>query len=274
MLNKLTEQAAQRFAAMEAGVEEAQNRVHAAQRRLGDIERQMRMKNQETQAEEVAVLQQDLDRQRSRQVEAQHSFLALSRMHTAIRTWIAQLPPSIQLEDVEEGFADLESGELYHDAVVRVRCVIEDLGKERSAIRRAVETVDEICARADAHVDAIATRGRPALDGRGVGDQAAALLVWLFSDQIKKRMRGELEARRKSEPGLLVLSAAEREQRLASIDQLILAKEREEEWIVREAEEQDTIILRREKASPLAILGLQVAKRVKASRPLAQVAAG
>jgi len=265
MLNKLTEQAAERFATMGDGVEDAQSQVLAIQRRISELERQIRNKG-EAQGEETAVLQKDLDRLRERFKLAQETFLALSRVHTAIRTWIAQLPSSARLDDVEVGYGDTRSGEDYTDAVVRVRCDIEDLVRERSAILRAVPPVEELCAQADAHIDALAARGRPSnrLDGKVGGDQAAALLVWLFSDQIKKRLRGELQSQRKADPDLLVLSAAEREQRLASVEKLILAKERDEEWLVRDADQEGTTIPRREKASPLAILGLQFAPRARA----------
>jgi hypothetical protein len=63
-----------------------------------------------------------------------------------------------------------------------------------------------------------------------------------------------------------VLSAAEREQRLASVDKLILEKEREEEWLIRDAEQEGTAIPRREKANPLAILGLCIAPRMRHDR--------
>jgi hypothetical protein len=180
----------------------------------------------------------------------------------------------VRLDDVEIGFADLGSGELHNDAVVRVRCEIEDLAKERSAIRRALPTIEEVCAQADAHIDALAARGRPSvpLDGKTGSDQAAALLVWLFSDQIKERLRKELKAQRNKDTGSLVLSAAEREHRLASIDKLILDKEREEEWLIRDAEQEGTTIPRRDKASPLAILGLQIAPRGRASERQAAAA--
>jgi len=274
MLSKLTEQAAERFAAMRDKVEDTQRQMLGVQRRIGDVEQQLRNTNPDTQVEEFAALQRELDRQRGRLREAQHSFLELSRLHTAIRTWIAQLAPAIQLEDVEIGLADLANGELPNDAVVRVRCEIKDLANERSAIRSALPPVEEVCAEADAQIDALAARGRPSVphDGKTGGDQAATLLVWLFSDQIKERLRKELKAQRTKDAGMLVLSAAEREHRLASAGKLILDKEREEEWLIRRAEQQGTTIPRRDKASPLAILGLCIGPRGRATERQAAAA--
>jgi predicted nucleic acid-binding Zn-ribbon protein len=187
MLSKLTEQAAERFAAMGDRVEDAQRQMHGVQQRIGDVEQQMRNTNPDTQGEEFAALQRELDRQSGRLREAQHSFLELSRLHTAIRTWIAQLAPAVQLEDVEVGFADLASGELHNDAVVRVRCEIKDLANERSAIRHTLPPVEEVCAEADAQIDdALAARGRPSVprDGKPGSDQAAALLGACPSNRI------------------------------------------------------------------------------------------
>lgn len=274
MLSKLTEQAAERFAAMGDGVEEAQRRVLAIQRRIGDTERQMRLKNPDVQSEDFVALEKELNRQRAQLTGGQATFLELSRVHTAVRTWIAQLPSSARLEDTEVGFGEPKSGEDFTEAVVRVRCEIEDLASARSAIKRALLPVEELCAAAEAHVDSIAARGRPSLRHDGInlaarhgidgpGAQATAFLVWLFADQTKERLRREIEVQRERDmrAELLVLSAAERAQRLGSIDKLILAKEQQEEWLIRDAEQQGTIIPRREKASPLAILGLRVAPR-------------
>ena len=268
MLTKLTAQAAEKFAAMGDEVEEAQNRVHSVQRRIGDLERQSRGKNPGAQADTVAPLDRDVSRQRARLDEAQNAFLAISRLHTSVRSWIVQLGPSVRLEDVEVELAKPPSGESYIDAVVRIRCEIENLLSERAMVRRAALSVEELKAESDAHVDALATRGRPPLrldaDNFSLGlDEKAlsmAFWVWILADRVKERVRGEIEAQheRNIQNGVLILSAAERAKRLAAAEDLILAKERQEEWIIRKAEQEGTVIPRRDKADPLAILGLRV----------------
>ena len=102
-------------------------------------------------------------------------------------------------------------------------------------------------------------------------DQATAFLVWLFADQTRERLRGELRAQRERETrdGLLVLSAADRAKRLATVDERILAAEREEEWLIRAAEQEGATIDRREKANPLAILGICVVSRSRAKNAAA-----
>lgn len=271
MLSKLTPQAAARFAAMTDKVDEAQSRVYAVQRRIGDSERQMRGKSVETQAAEVAALQKDLDRQRMMSSEAQETFLALSRLHTNVRSWIAQLPPSVRLDDVEVELPETPGRESFIEAVTRIRCEIQDLKSERDTVRRAIPSIEELRAHSDAHVDALAARGRPTLPlddnkisfGIDGSNQAAAFLVWLFADKVKERVRGEIEAQheRDTQNGVLMLSAATRAKRLASLEELILAQERDEETLIREAEPEGTIIPRREKASPLAVLGVQFVAR-------------
>jgi len=75
--------------------------------------------------------------------------------------------PSAQFEDVEVSYGDPKSGEHYCDAVLRVRCDIEALVAERAAIRRALPPVEDLCAQAEVHVDAIAACGRPSLQFNG-----------------------------------------------------------------------------------------------------------
>jgi hypothetical protein len=279
MSNRLTKQAAERYADMSDGVEEAQNHVYAIQRRIGEIERQIGNKNPETQADEVAVYQEELDRQRGRLEGAQYTFVALTRVHTSVRTWLDMLSSAMELEDVEPELVDLQSGEAYTDAVLRVRGEIVDLVDARSAFHRAVPPVDELYAQSDAHVDALAARGKPRLylDGDklvikhevdGHTAQPTALLAWLHPDAMKERLHDEIDRQRERElrNGPLVMPSSERIEGMASLDRLILAKEREEEYLIREAEEDNTTIPRREQASPAAILGVRVVPRGTASK--------
>jgi hypothetical protein len=287
--NRLTKQAAARYADMADGVEEAQNHAHAIQRRIGEIERQIGNKNPKTQADEIAVYREDLDRQRGRFEGAQHTFLALARVHTAVRTWLDMLSPAAELEDVEPELVELESGEDHSDAVLRVRCDIEELVKTRSDIYRAVPPIEELIVQANVHVDALAARGAPRLyldgerlvikhDVEGGAAQSIALLAWLHPDDTKERLHDQIERQRERElrEGALVMSTTERAESLTSLDGLILSKEREEEYLIREAEENNTTIPRREKANPAAILGVRVVPRSKngvASGAALQVAA-
>jgi len=269
-MHKLTEQAAQRFADMGDAVEEAQGLVLTIQRRIGEIERG---KNPSTQAEEIDVFQQELDRQQRRLQPAQQTFVDLSRVHAAVRTWLSTLNAGVTLEDAEEiTFIETAATEDHVGAVTRIRTDIEDLARSRSAVTRALPPIDELWRQVDAHVDALAERGRPSMtisDRLAVShvlagsDPVAAQMAWLFRDQMRERLRSDAEAmhEQQTRAGRLVKTSAERSQQLRSLDEAILAKERAEEWLISDAAALGTAIPRRERCSPLAILGLRVASR-------------
>ncbi|WP_375764140.1 hypothetical protein [Bradyrhizobium sp. Pha-3] len=259
---------------MTSEVEEARDQMNASQRRIGEIERQIRNYSPETQAALIAPLQRELKRHRSRSEAAQENFVALSRVHTAVRAWIDQLGAAAELEDAEGELVSPKSGEHYADAVLRVRAEIDELRGARSKISRAVAPLDELYAQADAHVDALAARGTPSLrfegdrlvirhEVEGYADQAIVHSAWLFPDRMKEQLREEIDRRRARETTdrLTVMSSTERAAKLRMMDRLILEKEREEESLIRDAEQENTAIRRREKASPLAILGVRFAVR-------------
>ncbi|MGY4166333.1 hypothetical protein [Bradyrhizobium sp. USDA 4529] len=277
MLSKLTERAAERFADMTSEVEAAQDQMHAAQRRIGQIEQRIRDKSPESQAELIAPMQRELARYRSRLEVAQNTFVALSRVHTVVRTWIDQLGAGARLEDVEDQWPGPSGGEDYLDAVNRVRAEIDELRGTRSAVTRAVPPLDDLYAQADAHVDALAARGAPMLriegdrlvikhEVEGYADQAVVFSAWLHPDRMKEQLHEEIDRRRERERSdkLVVLSARERADRLRTMDRLILDKEYEEEFLIRDAASEGTTIPRREKADPRAILGVRFAPRAVA----------
>jgi hypothetical protein len=279
MTNRLTQQASHRFATMTDQVEEALNAVHAIQRRVSETERQMRNKNPETQAEDIAVYQSELDRQYERLRLAQQTHHDLSRVHTAVRSWMTQLGSLVEFEDIEEPEVTALVGESFGEAVTRIRVDIEEMTAARSAIRRSVPPLFEFVEQVDAHVDALAARGRPSMRIEGdklvfrhvvegsAGEQVAAQLAWLDPERMKNRIHDDLKAQREHEEahGVMVLSARDRKEYLRGYDQQILAKEYIEEGLLRLAEDQNTVIPRREKASPLAILGIRVRKREMAA---------
>jgi hypothetical protein len=266
---KLTERAAQHFADMGDAADDAQDRVRALQRRVDEIERQIRNGGADPDG-----LGAELTRQRGRLEAAQETFAALSRSHTAVGAWVKQLRPDTRLDDVDLTlWPTLQTHETHVDAVVRIRCDIEDLIGDRSALRRALLPLDELFAQSDAHVDALARQGAPRLrlDGdrltvqheiEGFADKAVALLAWLHPEQMKERLREDIRAHREREIGdreVAVLSTTERAQKMRELDDNLLERERCEEALIREADAEGTVILRREKASPLAVLGVRVA---------------
>ena len=268
MLKQLTNRAEERLAAIADAAEEAQALVRTITNRINETTHAIRHVG-ETEVEQIAALERELERHRQRLTAAQTTFAAQSRVHAAVRSWLSGMPKSVVLDDCDDEHAELRSGEDYQEATVRVRADIEQLASARSAIARAVLPVDELVEQAYAHVDALVARGRPPLrldrDKLIVGapPDHVSMLAWLFPDDMKDGLRFEIEEQRKREthPNLVVLSAKERDQKLRALDEVILKHERQEEALISEAGEFGTVIQRRERASPLAILGLRVVQQ-------------
>jgi hypothetical protein len=121
----------------------------------------------------------------------------------------------------------------------------------RNATRAALLPTDELQAQVIAHVDGLAARGAPRLriegerlaikhDASG-GHTASAqeMLAWLHGADMKTHLFDMIEKQRERElrHGALVMSTQERKSRIALLDGQILDKEREEEQVIRDAEE-------------------------------------
>lgn len=280
---KLTRKSATKFTDLRDSVEEAQARVLALQRRIAEVERQIRNQSPETGAEAIAHFEEEFRRLSDRRDHEQHAHVSLARVVTAVQTWIMQLAPSVELQDTEAKFytPDLD-GSSFIDAVERCHADIVKLGQVRHGIARSLLPVDVLYAQADAHVASLIERGRPTLtvdkdklsvqhSTHGYGSNAAhsvVFLAWLHPEAMRARLREEIDAMRASEAQrkLPVLSAAERKAKLAEIDAKILAISREEEFYICEAVAEGTIIPRRDNALPEAVLGVEVHRVDAATR--------
>jgi hypothetical protein len=91
-----------------------------------------------------------------------------------------------------------------------------------------------------------------------------ALFAWMYGEDMKKRLVGDITAQRNVDVAkgtIVVIPPKERIKQLEQLDALLLDKERLEEETIREAEEMNVIIPRREEANPMAILGVQYAAK-------------
>ncbi len=268
--SRLSKQAATKFADMADNVEAAMSSVHAIQRRVSELEKQVR--NNPASASET---EHELTRQRSRLSSEQARHIALSRVTTAVRTWLMQLGPGVELVDEEPTRHELEKGETFASAVRRLRDEIDRLSSTRTTVSRALLPTPEIRAQADAIVDALAERGKPKLtmagdklsithDLGGFGSNAAdaiALLAWYDADIMKARLWTDVGQFMRAEhaKGREEMPKAKRVAKLAELDGRVLAAEREEESYICRAADEGTTIARRDNASPAVILGVVVA---------------
>jgi hypothetical protein len=268
-MSRLPKQAAAKYAEMADATEDAQNYVLSIQRRVKETENQIRI-NPASEAE----IGPELSRQRARMSQEQARFLALARVDTAIRTWLTQLSPGVELRDAAPEMHKLVKGDTCVEAVRQLRAEIDKLMGARASVARAVLPIADLRAQADRHVDALAARGKPTVtvdrdqlrvrhNVEGYASEAIVLLAWLFPDQMRAKLHEQIDGIRQDEVKrqLPVMPSAERAAKLAELDGRILALERKEECFISRAAVEGTTIPRRENANPAAILGVVVAEK-------------
>lgn len=276
---RLTKQSSAKYAHLRDSVEEAQNRVLSIQRRIKGTEDQIR--NNPASAGE---LEPEIARQRERLSPEQSRYIALSRVTTAIHTWLMHLSPNVELKDAPEEKHNVPKGQTCAAVVRGLRDEIDKLASARLSVSRALLPIHEIREQANAYVDALAEKGKPTLtmigdklsivhNIEGYAADAVALLAWMDPDVMKDRLWLNVGHFMKQEYAkkLPTMPKAERMAKVAELDNRILALEREEEFFVCLAEDEGTTIPRREKANPAAILCVEVRHGAELRSPSASI---
>jgi hypothetical protein len=288
-LARLPKTASTKYSDLSDAVDDQNNRVLSLQRRIAEAERQLRLINHENDAATAAALQEEIKRLSDKRDTEQASHLSMARTLTAVRTWLMQLSPNVELHDIATKYFagdDERDGSTLEGSVQRCRADIIQLSGARASVVRSVLPIEALYAESDKHAEALALAGRPRLsvdkdqltirhstDGFGTNPADALLfLAWLHPDTMRQRLREEVDAMRAEEikRHVAVMPAAERKKKLAEIDTRLLALEREEEFYVCEASMYNTTVPRRENASPTAVLGVEVRRIDPAERQLAK----
>jgi len=216
----------------------------------------------------------------------QARYSQLTRIVTVVRSYLMQLPITVEFEDHRSGIRlpEVADSEAVEDAVSTCRDEIEELTQERSRVASSVLPIPDLYLAVDAHVQHLAARGRPnvtvhqdrlvvnhtedgSFGGRGnARADALAVHAWLDPKAMTKALQDQIDQTREQEEkrGLMVLSVADRTAHLARIDTRILQLERMEEAFIEIAEGMNFMIERRDQASPLAILGIELIRRQRA----------
>jgi hypothetical protein len=277
---RLPREAALKFASLRDDAEEANNARLSIQRRIAEIENAVRHTNRETDAAQVATLQEEIKRQAVRRDDQERRYLTLTRRLLAVTTWLNQLAPNVVLVDAPapENPADGKIGE---KGVDLCRDELHRLTEARKHVARAVLPLDALLAQVDGYVEALAKRGAPTIamdrdqlsvrhsfDGFGSSPaNAVAILAWLFGDEMRQRLRDDAMAiREEKERHLPVMTPEARRSKLRELDKRILAVEHEEEALIVEAAECGQTIDRRDNASPAALLGVEVRSSSSAAK--------
>lgn len=228
-------------------------------------------------ASDIAAAQAKLDQAQAR-VEARHIRVANDRKVVAqLSHWVATVGARAPLEAVPAAAVKLQKGESPSQALDRIR---DDIGVMRAEMRRvqlAPASTADLKAQATAYVADLAAKGRPlvnascgtlAVDWRRAGAWAqnalsdVALHAWLNPAAMEASLHREIDALNSDDAN--AITAADKAKRVAELEAQILEAERGEESLIEQAQLADQYVPRRPRASPLAVLGVQV--KVRAAR--------
>lgn len=186
--------------------------------------------------------------------------------------WLRQLPPGAMLEVFAVPFAKPRRG---LTALETVQTLREELNKLQGDLRRlqaAPATAAELRASAAEIVQRLAERGRPKLSAERcalsvtwrpdsswqAGNGALAhieFMAWLDPAALTARLHAEVDAMPISADAI---SAADKAPRIAELEAQIFDLSCQEESLISQAASAGQFIARRPRASPLAVLGVQL----------------
>jgi hypothetical protein len=200
----------------------------------------------------------------------QHRHAELAALVSNIRQWLQTLPRSVTLEQVKPRRFKLDDRETASAAVTRLRDEIANAHMQLAAAKDAPPPKEDLQLRANTYVAKLAERGRPTISRDGdislgsawaygaSATRALELIAWLHPERFVQRLEEQIDAM--PEPDL-VLDSAERRKRVAELERTIEKLERDEEAAVALCIADGVDVLRRSNASPLAVLGVAIAKK-------------
>lgn len=199
----------------------------------------------------------------------------LANLNGNIEVWLKRMR-EVSFEVARVPIIKLEDGETLPQAVGRVRLEMATLKSSLFTVEHAPLPKAQLIERARQKIDALAERGRPALNfdsktgefdfafrhepgtGGPSPDHALHALAWFDRDRLLERITAEINMR--PEPKM-VLSVEERRARTREINERVDMLERLEEALIMRAQSDGLEILRRPNANPAAVLGIAVKRR-------------
>lgn len=289
MTTKLPFHANTKFATMCDTLEETHARLLANQRRIKSLEDQQRHVG-EHEPETFEEIGREIERVSQRRDNDADSYQHQSRIVASIRNWLLQVPASAVLEDASRVASDeVSDSETVDQGVVRCREDIERQKSVRAHVARSVPPLGDLHAAAAAYVEALAVRGRPRVSissgqltvraaviesvgniggARARDENALAVAAWLHPEAVVERLREQIDEVHAAEVrrGMLVMTTAERDRRLAELDEDILRLERLEEFYVDVGAQYGLAVERRSDADPRAVLGVTMRRPQRQQR--------
>jgi hypothetical protein len=241
----------------------------------------------------LTVAQKELERLRDEHHDRHDRATATRRLVTQLLDYVEHLPAGAKIEatmGVEPIVASIND---YPSALATARKRLVELQQQLHATRALSLSRDDLKAKAAQYVQQLADKGRPFITGR-TGDStfsvqfavhetpnprlgegyarhkpdAAFLIAWLFPEQLLARLHDEID---RSTATSNALSAAEKAQRIATIQQEILETEQQEEALIEAAAQHGITIARRPMATPAVVLGIRVTRDKSGTPDLSRV---
>jgi len=240
----------------------------SAHRRITEIK--YALATDEVKREDVDKLHAEMERLERVRTDQNARYSVLAGLATALTAWHRSVSPHVEIVMAKPVVAKTARGETIADAVERIRSEIKGRRSKLNEIRNAPRPKSALKAMAKGYVAELAKLGSPRVTtARGTFDVSFAseaaygfgprrvseLLAWLDPERFEKRIVEEIAAM--PEP-TLVLTDDEKAKMVAETSEELDRLERVEEALIEQAHAQGQEILRRDNASPLAVLGVRL----------------
>jgi hypothetical protein len=249
--------AAQKLNLLSVAAMVAEDAVRAVSSRLSNLPRDAEVRPQ-------------LEHERVRH-SARHQ--AISALVHKLNEFLMKLPANAALEVVPAEIIELRDGAALTSAIEDVRREIAALQGQAQVIKNAPLPLADQRQAVAAYVERLAQTAVPFASVVQNGtlrigfkdvliepEQTLALLAWVDPEKVTAALTGLLE----SAPRVVgAMPASERQQRLAELEDKLLALERAEESMIERAAKLGIDVLRRPTADPRSVLGIAVVAKAK-----------
>jgi hypothetical protein len=254
---------------------DARDSANSAQARLRGLQDQLSTSTLTD--EQQNDIEKEIDRLIARRSAGNERNAALLALVNNLRRYVQALPRGVNLESVKFVRPDLLKGETAADALARIRDEITAVKGHRLAAANATPPKAARKAAMRAWVKEQAQLGAPTnltiRDGKfeatfGTAKSfvpasvkgAAQLFAWIDPEAFAKRLEDAIDAMPEA---AVVMSAAEREQRLADLAADLDRLERDEEGLIEALADDGIEAPRRPEANPAAVLGVRSKQRAR-----------
>lgn len=276
-MNKLPTEASTKLSAITGAAVDARDAAASAQHRIDELRKALSYGSHS--GADAAGLEAELSRLDAVRAKANHRHGELSSLAASIQHWLRSLPPNAELVLAEPVTVKKRRDTALLEQLAQTRDQIMAAQSHLRSVKTAPLPKPDAKAAVRDYVQQLAQRGKPAVNLSSAGvsirfayaagplstESMAALLAWVDADKIIAGLEAEIDLLPENKTAL---PAKEKTKRTTELTENLDELERLEEALVEAAIAEGADVLRRPTASPLAVLGLSLAKpktRVRAA---------